>query len=341
MRGHARASSVSGIVSVTTISSSSDAPIRAHRASGEHRVRAVGDDLLRAVLLQRRRRLAQRVRGVDDVVHDHAGASLDVADDVHHFGDVRPRPPLVDDREVRVEPLRDRARAHHAADVRRHDEQVLVVLLPQVAQQDRRRVDVVDRDVEESLDLVGVQVHHHHALNAHGGQHVGDHLRGDRHARRARAAVLPRVAEIRHAAVMRAGRRALQRIDHHHELHQVVVGRRARRLQHEHVAAADVLEELDHHLAVGELADDAAPEADVEMPADGLGEPRVRVAGEDAHALERHGPPLRESCPEEWLGRKDSNLRMPESKSAKANNPESARVINDNAISSLSVPAFV
>ena len=44
--------------------------------------------------------------------------------------------------------------------------------------------------------------------------------------------------------------------------HQVVVGRRACRLQDEHVAAAHVLEQLDHHLAVGEPADHAAPEAD-------------------------------------------------------------------------------
>jgi hypothetical protein len=49
----------------------------------------------------------------------------------------------------------DRARAHDAADVGRHDQQVVVVALPQVAEQDRRRVDVVDRDVEEPLDLVG------------------------------------------------------------------------------------------------------------------------------------------------------------------------------------------
>ena len=59
-------------------------------------------------------------------------------------------------------------------------------------------------------------------------------------------------------------------------------------LQDEHVAAANVLEELHHHLAIGELADDATPEADVEMPADGLGETRIRVAGENAHALEGH-----------------------------------------------------
>ncbi len=41
---------------------------------------------------------------------------------------------------------------------------------------------------------------------------------------------------------------------------------------------------------------------------------------------------------EEWLGRKDSNLRMPESKSDKAINPESPMIDNDNAISGLLFP---
>ena len=57
------------------------------------------------------------------------------------------------------------------------------------------------------------------------------------------------------AAVTASGRRALQRIDHDQQLHQVVVGRRAQRLQHENVLAADVLEDLDHHFAVAEAAD--------------------------------------------------------------------------------------
>src|SRR6476646_3910406 len=61
------------------------------------------------------------------------------------------------------------------------------------------------------------------------------------------------------------GRRALQRVDHHQHFHQVVVGRRARRLQHEYVLAPHVLEQLDHHLAVRELAADGAPDGNVHV----------------------------------------------------------------------------
>jgi hypothetical protein len=66
-----------------------------------------------------------------------------------------------------------RARAHHATHVGRHHQQVGVVLLTQIAEQDGRRIDVVDRDIEETLNLVGVQVHGEHALDAHCLQHVG------------------------------------------------------------------------------------------------------------------------------------------------------------------------
>ena len=42
----------------------------------------------RALFEQGIDRLHQGAGGVDDVVEDEAGAALDVADDVHHLGDV-------------------------------------------------------------------------------------------------------------------------------------------------------------------------------------------------------------------------------------------------------------
>ena len=232
-----------------------------HGAAREHRVRAIREHFLRAVFFQRRGRLAERIRRVDDVVHDHAGATFDVADDVHHLGDVRLGTALVDNREIGVEPLGDCARAHHPADIGRDNQQIVVVLLPEVTKQYGRRVDIVHRDVEEALDLIGMQVHRHHPIHAHRGEHVGDHLGGDRNTRRARPPILARVAEIGNGGSDPAGGRALQRVDHHQDLHQVIVGRRARRLQDEHVASAHVLEELDHHFTVGEPPDDTASEA--------------------------------------------------------------------------------
>ena len=88
-----------------------------------------------------------------------------------------------------------RAGAHHAADVGRHHGQVAVVrACPDVAGEHRAGVEVVDRDVEEALDLAGMQVERQHAVGAGMGDQVGDQLGGDRRAR-AGLAVLAGVAE--------------------------------------------------------------------------------------------------------------------------------------------------
>ena len=76
MRLQARASSRSGMVSVTTSSSSAEFVDALDRRARQHRVGAVGHHLLGAMLLQRLGRLAQRVGGIDHVVHDDAGAVL-------------------------------------------------------------------------------------------------------------------------------------------------------------------------------------------------------------------------------------------------------------------------
>ena len=78
---------------------------------------------------------------------------------------------------------------------------------------------------------------------------VGHELGGDRHAR-LRLPVLPGVAVVRHHGRDAAGRRALERVDHDQQLHQVVVHRRAGRLDDEDVLAAHVLVDLDVDLAV-------------------------------------------------------------------------------------------
>src|SRR3990172_7952490 len=162
MRRQALASGLSGIVSVTTSSSSWDLLIRStalpdntgcvqyastffrseapagpglglerdrighhqlielgftdplHRASGQHRVRAIRQYLLRPVFLERSGRLAQRTGGVHEVIHQYAGTALDLADDMHHLGLVRLRTPLVDDGEVRLQMLGHHPRPHHA-----------------------------------------------------------------------------------------------------------------------------------------------------------------------------------------------------------------------------------
>ena len=252
---------------------------------------AVRHDFLCAALFQHFRRLGQRAGRIDHVIHDHAVTAIDFADDVHDLGDIGFRPPLVDDRQVAVEPLCQRPGAHDAADVRRHHQQVAVILAHQVRQQDRRGINVIDRDVEEALDLIRMQVHDQDPLDAGFLQHVGHHLGRDRHPRRTRPPVLAGIAVVRYRRRDATGRCALQGIDHQHDFHQVVVGRRTGRLQHEHILAAHVFIDLDNHFAIRKLGDDCLAERNTELPRHAKSQFRVSVAGKNHQVFECHGLP--------------------------------------------------
>src|SRR5574337_2178270 len=95
------------------------------------------------------------------------------------------------------------------------------------------------------------------------------------------APVLARVAEIRNHRADALGRSALERIDHDQQLHQVVIGRRAGRLHHEHVARAHVLLDLDVDLAVREAPDARGADGYAQVARDLGREVRIGVAGED------------------------------------------------------------
>ena len=88
---------------------------------------------------------------------------VDVADDVHHLGLVGAGAPLVDDRQAGAQPLGEGARPLDAAGVGRHHDEVRQRQPAELLDQHRRGEQVVDRDVEEPLDLRGVQVHRQHA----------------------------------------------------------------------------------------------------------------------------------------------------------------------------------
>ena len=122
-------------------------------------MRGAGEHDGRAGLAHRLGGGTERAGGVDHVVDDDRDAPVDVADDLHLGDLVRPDAALVDDGQVGVEALRERARALDAAGVGRDDGDVAAAdPVAQVLEQDRRRVDVIDRDVEEALDLPGVEI---------------------------------------------------------------------------------------------------------------------------------------------------------------------------------------
>lgn len=152
-------------------------------AAGEHAVGDVGGDAGSAVLEQRLGGVAERAAGIDDVVDQDAILAVDVTNDVHDLRFTGAIATLVDDRQQTVEPLGKRPGTHDAADVRRNDRDVLkVVVLLDVARQDRNRIEIVGRDIEEALDLAGMEIEGEDAVGAGFGDEVGDQLGGDRGA---------------------------------------------------------------------------------------------------------------------------------------------------------------
>ena len=90
----------------------------------------------------------------------------------------------------------------------------------EVVVEHRRGVQVIDRHVEEALNLRGVQVHGQHAVGAGARDEVGHQLGGDRHAALV-LAVLPGIAEVRHHRRDAVGAGPLEAVDHDQQLHQV------------------------------------------------------------------------------------------------------------------------
>ena len=136
------------------------------RRAREHRVRHHREHLAGARVRERARRLGERARRVDHVVDDDAGAALHLADDVHHLASLARSRRLSMIASDRAEALRvGRARSTPPASgemtVTSPDE-----ALAHGAQQHRHREEVVERDVEEALDLPGVEVDAEQAVGA-------------------------------------------------------------------------------------------------------------------------------------------------------------------------------
>jgi hypothetical protein len=107
---------------------------------------------------------------------------------------------------------------------------------------------------------------------------------------RTRFAILPGVTEIGHHRRDAARRGAAQCVHDDQQFHQVVVGRKRRRLQHENVRAADVLLDLDENLHVGETPHHGLRQRDLEISGDRIGQWGIGVAGDelDRSVLRRH-----------------------------------------------------
>ncbi|CAM2191419.1 protein of unknown function [Paraburkholderia kururiensis] len=136
---------------------------------------------------------------------------------------------------------------------------------------------------------------------------------------------MPGIAEVGDGCGDPACGCALERIDHDHQFHQIVVRRRAGGLQNEDVFAAYVFLDFNLDFAVGETAHHCFTEGDSKNLDDILSKRRIGVASKNHQAVmaaAHHAPASgwAEECENFWQGRKDSNPRMPESKSGALTN---------------------
>ena len=139
----------------------------------------------------------QRTASVDHIIDQYAVTTCNVTDDMHHLGNVRTRTTFVDDCHIGiVQQLSDSAGTHNAADVRRNHNRVIQIQLQHVFQQDRATKYVINRNVEETLNLFSVQIHCQHTVNTDAGEEVCNHFRSDWYTSGTDATVLARIAKV-------------------------------------------------------------------------------------------------------------------------------------------------
>ena len=162
-----------------------------------------------------------------------------------------------------------------------------------------------------------MQIDRKQAGDAGAGDEIRHQARADGRARRARAAVLTRITQIRRDRHDFRRRRAARGVGHQKQFHQAVVGRSANRLQQIDLPPAQIVGEFDPCFAVRKRAHRRPRQIDFEplrhLPrqidasvAGGENEivqPRARVIAIVSHRRRRWSP-------QAGLGRQDSNLRM-------------------------------
>lgn len=160
----------------------------------------------------------------------------------------------------------------------RDNDTVLVVgdLLSNVLESAGLGIQVIDGDVEESLDLGGMEIHGNNVVGTSNGEHVGDQLGSDGGARLV-LLVLASIGEARNDGSDAAGRGSLAGIDHDQELHEVVVDLAASGLDNEDILVTDRLSDGDRGLLVGVLEDNDLGELGSET-ANGDDEECIRVS---------------------------------------------------------------
>ena len=178
----------------------------------------------------------------------------------------------------------------YSAGVRRHHDRIGQIPLAQALYDHRRRIEVVNRNIEEPLYLLGMQIHREHPVRAGSLEKIGNQLCRDRNARLI-LPVLPRIPVIRNNRRDPGSGGAFHGIHHHQKLHDVFVRWPAERLDDEYVAAPDVFLDFYKYLAIGKAADLRLAQRLAEISSNLPRKRQIGIARKNLH-LSSTGPEL-------------------------------------------------
>ena len=166
-----------------------------------------------------------------------------------------------------------------------------------MADQHRAGEHVIDGDVEEALNLRGVQIDEESAVGSGGGEQIGNELGADGDAG-AVFAILARVPVIRNDGGDAGSGCALEGVDHDEKFHEVLIDGIAGGLDDEDVDAADVLEKLEVDFAIGEALQFDLADGNADVTADLFRQRAVRRSAEklEAPVLAEIASPLALGC---------------------------------------------
>src|SRR5258707_12448994 len=132
-----------------------------------------------------------------------------------------------------------------------------------------------------------VKIESQHPVRARRHYHVGEQLRSYCNAWLI-FTILPRITVVRHHAGDACRRRAACSVDKQQQLHDVV-GRRIRRLNDEHIVAANVIVDPNENLTIRESRDSELCRFDVQVRCNFFGEAFVPSSADQLEPVTRYG----------------------------------------------------
>jgi hypothetical protein len=167
--------------------------------------------------------LAESTASIGHVVDDDGDLAANISDQNHARDLVGTSALLVDESKAEVEAVGDGSSSLGTASVGGDDDTVLdLEVVADPAEGAGLSVEVVDRDVEEALDLRGVEVHSDDVVAAGGLKHVS-HQTGSDGSAGFVLLVLASVGEVGQDGGDATGRGGLASVDHDEQLHDSIV----------------------------------------------------------------------------------------------------------------------